>query len=79
MFVEVSEEGTEAAGATGIDIRMTSLAETEEFVCDRPFVFMIRDRETGSTLFAGKYADPAEQPERVVPLAAQEMLQNILS
>ncbi len=56
-FVEVNEEGTEAAAATGVGIALTSLPPS--FVADHPFLFLIRDRVTGSILFMGRVADPS--------------------
>lgn len=65
-FVKVDEQGTEAAAATGVGIRaMAALPEkTFQFRADRPFVFMIRDRETGSMLFAGRLSDPTAAGEK---------------
>jgi serpin B len=61
-FVDVSEEGTEAAAATAIIMRTTSmrLDEPPEFTADRPFLFFIKDSATGSILFMGRYATPPE-------------------
>jgi serpin B len=60
-FVEVNEEGTEAAAATGIDVSVTSLGpELPVFRADHPFVFLIQDNETGLILFIGKVADPTK-------------------
>lgn len=55
-FVEVNEEGTEAAAATGVVMaRVTAVMPGERFlmVCDRPFLFAICDDETGLLLFLG--------------------------
>jgi serpin B len=59
-FVEVNEEGTEAAGATGVTMRPTSAPPPErpEFKADHPFLFLIRDRYTGSVLFLGRVTNP---------------------
>jgi serpin B len=58
-FVDVNEEGTEAAAATGVGISRTSLPQrTPVFRADRPFLFLIRDRRSGSVLFLGRVADP---------------------
>jgi serpin B len=54
-FVEVNEEGTEAAAATGVD-EATSVGAT--FDGTRPFLFLIYDHVTGSVLFLGRLADP---------------------
>jgi len=56
-FVSVDEEGTEAAAATAVIVGPTSLPPS--VVIDRPFVFLIRDIETGAILFVGRVADPS--------------------
>jgi serpin B len=53
--VDVNEEGTEAAAATGIEMRPTSFSM---FVVDHPFVFLIRDHRSGSLLFLGRVTNP---------------------
>ncbi|MCD8486104.1 MAG: serpin family protein [Desertifilum sp.] len=61
-FVEVNEEGTEAAAVTSIGIRTTSAqmpTEPFQMVVDRPFFCAIRDNQTGSLLFLGSIVDPA--------------------
>lgn len=57
-WVKVNEEGTEAAAATGVVAKRTSIEDHPVFRADHPFVFMIRDRATGSLLFLGRLADP---------------------
>ncbi len=60
-FVDVNEEGTEAAAATGIAVAATAFVEPEEpavFRADHPFLFLIRDSRTGSILFLGRLVDP---------------------
>ncbi len=58
-FVEVNEEGTEAAAATGVGMRLTAMPTPPPvFQADRPFVFIIKDNNTGSILFVGRVADP---------------------
>ncbi len=61
-FVEVSEEGTEAAAATAVIMNIKAMVADKPHVfrADRPFVFLIRDLRSGSILFAGRLADPAE-------------------
>jgi serine protease inhibitor len=59
-FVEVNEEGTEAAGVTGITMRTTSVQIPEkpfEMILDRPFLFLIEDAPTREILFAGVMND----------------------
>ncbi len=59
-FVEVNEEGTEAAAVTSIGIRATSAIVDEPFsmVVDRPFFCAIRDNRSGTVLFMGAIVDP---------------------
>jgi serpin B len=59
-FVEVNEEGTEAAAATIVDIRLTAASEDFNFRANRPFIFFIRERLTNTILFAGAYMTPPE-------------------
>ena len=55
-FVEVNEEGTEAAAATGVSVAATSMPMP--VVINRPFLFLIRHRATGEILFFGRMLDP---------------------
>ena len=55
-FVLVNENGTEAAAATGVVIGVTSLPP--RVTVDRPFIFLIRDIATNTTLFVGRVIDP---------------------
>jgi len=58
-FVEVNEEGTEAAAATAIVMPARALPEPPPvFRADHPFLFFILDRESGSVLFIGRLTDP---------------------
>ncbi len=58
-FVDVNEEGTEAAAATAVGIRTAAMiAEPPVFRADHPFVFLIRDNRTGSILFLGRLVNP---------------------
>ena len=53
-FIEVNEEGSEAAAVTSVAVMRTSLApEPLEFRVDRPFVFLIRELTSGTVLFMG--------------------------
>ncbi|MGD0572815.1 MAG: serpin family protein [Sedimentisphaerales bacterium] len=61
-YVDVNEEGTEAAAATGVTMKLTSIREPlPVFRADHPFVFLIRDNQTGSILFLGRVANPVSQ------------------
>jgi len=61
-FVEVNEQGTEAAAVTSLGIRATSIQMPDEppfkMVVDRPFFCAIVDNQTGSVLFMGSIVDP---------------------
>jgi serpin B len=60
-FVDVAEQGTEAAAATGITMHTTAMRMTERavvFRADHPFIFLIRDTRTGVVLFIGRLMDP---------------------
>jgi serine protease inhibitor len=52
-FVEVNEEGTEAAAATSVGVGVTSAPLVVEMTVDRPFVFAIRERLSGTVVFLG--------------------------
>jgi serpin B len=60
-FVDVSEQGTEAAAATGLTMRATAMRAPEPtvvFRADHPFVFLIRDTRSGVILFIGRLSNP---------------------
>jgi serpin B len=62
-FVSVDESGTEAAAATAVIMRLTSAPIQEQIITmtiDRPFIFLIRDIQTGTILFIGNVTNPAE-------------------
>lgn len=56
-FIKVTEAGTEAGGATAVVVGPTSVPEW--VTIDRPFLFLIRDIETGAILFIGRVLDPS--------------------
>jgi serpin B len=58
-YVDVNEEGTEAAAATGVVVGLTSIQEENvyEFRADHPFLFLILDEESGAILFLGRVAN----------------------
>ncbi len=61
-YVDVNEKGTEAAAATAVAIGLTSAPQIPEkranFHADRPFLFLIRENQTGSILVAGRLVNP---------------------
>lgn len=58
-FVDVNEEGTEAAAATAVIMDKATFMPLA-FNADHPFLFLIRENETGSILFMGRIADPTK-------------------
>ena len=60
-FISVNEYGTEAAAASAITMppSATSPPQPKELTIDRPFIFLIRDIPTGSTIFIGRVLNPA--------------------
>ncbi|HPS90707.1 MAG TPA: serpin family protein [Methanothrix sp.] len=59
-FVDVNEQGTEAAAATGASNVMACMPGygPPDFWADHPFIFFIQDKETGTILFMGRVSDP---------------------
>ena len=59
-FVSVDENGTEAAAATAVVMNKLNGDSSVEFIVNRPFIYLIRDRETGTVLFIGRVMNPLE-------------------
>mgnify|MGYP001411973305 CR=1 FL=1 len=57
-FIDVNEKGTEAAAVTVIGIEVTSLPQIFEINCNKPFLFLITEKITGSICFIGKVGRP---------------------
>ncbi len=58
-FVDINEEGTEAAAATAVEMRLKAAPEPKPvFQADHPFIFIIRDIRSSSILFLGRVIDP---------------------
>lgn len=60
-YIDVGEEGTEAAAATGVIVRAAAMRQFSpdvRLVFDRPFLFMIADTRTGLPLFLGQFTRP---------------------
>ena len=57
VFLEVNEEGSEAAGATGV-VMSRGFARHPIFQADHPFLVVIRDNRTGGVVFLGRVMDP---------------------
>jgi serpin B len=54
--IQVEEWGTKAAAATGIEVYTTAIRVSEpiNFIVEKPFIFFIRDKKSGSILFMGE-------------------------
>jgi len=60
-FIEVDENGTEAAGSTAVEFAVRSLPPAPtKFSIDRPFLYMIVDARSGAVLFMGRVSDPRQ-------------------
>jgi len=64
-FVNVTESGTEAAGATAVIIAGITAIVGEQpqpkiFNADHPFIFIIQQKDTGNMLFMGRMSDPSK-------------------
>jgi serpin B len=59
-YIKVSEQGTEAAAATVISIVPTASAPGAPLVIDHPFLYFIREKQTGLILFVGMVSDPSK-------------------
>lgn len=58
-FVEVNEEGTEAAAVTSVEIKLTSaITEPLEIKADKPFIFVIKEKQSNALLFMGILNEP---------------------
>jgi serpin B len=59
-YVDVDEEGTEAAAVTSVEIRTTSAPIVPVVRVDRPYIFVLRERLSGTILFMGKVVSVAQ-------------------
>jgi serpin B len=60
-FIEVNEEGSEAAAATAVSVtEVTSVQPPQKITLDKSFVFLIRERQSGVILFIGQLIDPGK-------------------
>lgn len=57
-YIDVNEKGTEAAAATVVGMGLTSIGPGSSLIFDRPFLFAITEKETGSICFMGKVGMP---------------------
>ncbi|MBT5425675.1 MAG: serpin family protein, partial [Bacteroidetes bacterium] len=56
-FIEVDEEGTEAAAVTSVEINLTSIGNY--FSANKPFLYAIAEKSSGTILFVGRVMNPA--------------------
>jgi serpin B len=60
-FIEINEEGSEAAAATGVEFITKSISpKITRFNVDHPFLFLLMDKTTGAILFMGRVNNPLE-------------------
>jgi serpin B len=57
-FIDVNEEGTEAAAVTSVTISLTSIGPPDVFKADKPFLFIIKENSSNAIIFAGKVSIP---------------------
>lgn len=59
-YIAVDEKGTEAAAATGLVLSITSITTSNRrpFICNKPFVYFIRNNNSGTILFGGIIRKP---------------------
>ncbi len=57
-FIEVNEQGTEASAATAVVVATKSVHRVQSFIANRPFLFFIKEKSTGTILFMGRVVDP---------------------
>lgn len=62
-YIDVNEEGTEAAAATGVAVAQKVIEQIYTFRADHPFLLLIQDNQTGSILFLGRVIDPTKTGE----------------
>jgi serpin B len=59
-FVEVNEEGTEAAAVTVVEMFTSASLTPVQFIANRPFLYLIKEKSTGAILFIGRMDEPQE-------------------
>ena len=71
--LKLDEKGTEAAAATVVELAEAGMPQYAEFVADRPFLYVISERSTGSIFFIGQYmGEPLENPRHDITLTEEE-------
>ncbi|MCK4661619.1 MAG: serpin family protein [Bacteroidales bacterium] len=57
-YVDVNEQGTEAAAVTAVEIGVTSFEPNKNFIVNKPFIFVIKEKSTNAIIFMGKVVEP---------------------
>jgi len=57
-YLDVSEEGTEAAAVTSVEVALTAVRERFKMLCNRPFLFLITEKESNLIFFIGVLFEP---------------------
>ena len=71
--LKLDEKGTEAAAATVIEMTAGGSPQYAEFIADRPFLYIISERSTGSIFFIGQYmGEPLDNPRHDISLTEEE-------
>lgn len=71
--LKLDEKGTEAAAATVVSVVDKAMQRYVEFIADKPFLYIISERSTGSIFFIGQYmGEPLENPRKDINLTAEE-------
>ncbi|XP_067851831.1 uncharacterized protein [Heptranchias perlo] len=73
-FVEVNEEGTEAAAATAPIFKLRCAMRTVDFVADHPFLFFIRHNKSRNILFFGRLSSPLEEEDKILKVKGNPRL-----
>nr|XP_003416302.2 serpin I2 [Loxodonta africana] len=60
-FLEINEDGSEAATSTGIHVPVIMSLATKQFIANRPFLFLMKNNRTESILFMGRVTNPDTQ------------------
>ncbi|XP_077204615.1 serpin I2 [Paroedura picta] len=64
VCIEVNENGSEAAASTGMHVTAIMSMAQNQFVADRPFLFILKHNSTGSIIFMGRLANPEVQSKK---------------
>jgi serine protease inhibitor len=57
-YIDVNEKGTEAAAATVVQMELTAIPDKKYFIVNRPFMFVIKEKDTNAIIFIGRVMKP---------------------